>query len=166
MLIFSFIVEKPSLINWPTVGFPSYFLTIQSSKGDVINLNILDTMGVERGKCVTESYYKKADCCLLVYDITNKYSFEECKSYYKSKIRSKCKKNVKTILVGNKSDFEDRRVISNEEAEQFAFENNYFFVETSCSKNKNIAYAFITLIESINIHFPRKINSLNKYLNV
>ena len=166
MLIFSFINEKATLINNITCCFPNYFLDIQLSKGDVFNLNILDTMGVEKAKPITESYYKNADCCLLVYDITNKRSFEECKSYYKNQILGKCKKNVKTILIGNKSDLEDKRVISNEEAEQFAFENNYFFMETSCLENKNIQYAFVTLIESNNIHFPRKINSLNKYLHV
>ena len=46
-----------------------------------------------------ESYYYKADCCLLVYDITDKKSFKECIFYYKDKIKELCKKILKLLYV-------------------------------------------------------------------
>ena len=96
-------------------------------------------------------YYKKANCCLLVYDIADRNSFEECKNYYNDGIKEKCKKNVKVILLGNKTDLEDRRQVPPEEGAGFALDNDYIFMETSCLKNDNVADAFETLIEMTNI---------------
>ena len=97
------------------------------------------------------SYYRKADCCLLVYDITDRKSFIECKDYYNQKLMEKCKKNIQVILLGNKSDREKDRKVLPEEGAGFALENNYIFMETSCVRNDNVANAFEALIELTNI---------------
>ena len=97
------------------------------------------------------SYYQKADCVLLVYDISNRYSFDKCKNYYNPALKKKCKKDIKVILLGNKTDLEDLRQVPSEEGAGFALECNYIFIETSCLKNKNVANAFETLIEITNI---------------
>ena len=52
----------------------------------------MDTAGQERFRAINNSYYKKADCCLLVYDITDIKSFEDCKNYYNKQINDSCKK--------------------------------------------------------------------------
>ena len=83
---------------------------------------------------------------MLVYDITDSESFEECKNYYKKQISNICKKDIKVILVGNKADLEKSRKISSKEGAKFAKENNYFFKETSCENNFNVADAFETII--------------------
>ena len=83
---------------------------------------------------------------MLVYDITNQESFEECKYHYKNEIRNNCKEDVKVILVGNKKDLEKERKVSEEEGAQFADDSNYFFQETSCESNLNVADAFETII--------------------
>ena len=116
-----------------------------------MNVNILDTTGQEKFDALSESYYKKADCCLLVYDITNRASFDKCKNYYNPKLRELCKNDIKVILLGNKTDLEDQREVPPEEGAGFALECNYIFIETSCLKNKNVANAFETLIEITNI---------------
>jgi small GTP-binding protein len=118
-------------------------------------VHLLDTSGQEQYKAINERYYKKADCCLLVYDITNKFSFDECRDYYNKNLIEKCKKEVKVILLGNKTDLEDQRVIKSEEGAGFALENDYIFMETSCLKNTNVANAFETLIELTNIEAKR-----------
>ena len=110
----------------------------------------MDTAGQERFKSINTSYYRKADCCLLVYDISNKYSFDQLKDYFIETIKEKCKKNIQIILLGNKTDLEDKRQVSPEEGANLALANNYIFLETSCLKNKNVAYAFATLIEMTN----------------
>ncbi len=133
--------------------------------GSIVKVHLLDTSGQEIYKSINETYYKKADCCLLVYDITNRKSFDECKDYYNKNLIEKCKRDVKVILLGNKTDLEDQRVISPEEGAGLALENDYIFMETSCLKNSNVASAFETLIELTNIEEKRKQNK-NIQINV
>ena len=110
----------------------------------------MDTAGQERFKSINTSYYRKADCCLLVYDISERNTFDELKSYFIGKIKEKCKKDIQVILLGNKTDLENKRKIPSEEGGKLALENNYIFLETSCLKNTNVADAFETLIEITN----------------
>ena len=110
----------------------------------------MDTAGQERFKSINTSYYRKAECCLLVYDISDKYSFDQLKDYFIETIKEKCKKNIQIILLGNKTDLEDKRQVSSEEGANLALLNNYIFLETSCLKNENVADAFETLIEITN----------------
>ena len=91
-------------------------------------------------------HYERADCCILVYDITNLESFEVCKNFYQKEISKTCKKGIKVILVGNKVDLENTRKISKEIGAKFAKENDYYFKETSCDNNLNVADAFETII--------------------
>ena len=122
----------------------------------------MDTAGQERFKSINTSYYRKADCCLLVYDISNKYSFEQQKDYFIETIKEKCKKNNQIILLGNKTDLEDKRQVSSEEGAYLALLNNYIFLETSCLKNENVADAFETLIEITNREAKKAKNGVNQ----
>ena len=122
----------------------------------------MDTAGQERFKSINTSYYRKADCCLLVYDISNKYSFEQLKDYFIETIKEKCKKNIQIILLGNKTDLEDKRQVSSEEGANLALLNNYIFLETSCLKNENVADAFETLIEITNREAKKAKNGVNQ----
>ena len=93
----------------------------------------------------------------MVYDISNRKSFEECK-YYIGQIKERCKKNIKVILLGNKTDLE--RNVSTEEGTKLALDNKYIFKETSCKKNINVISAFEALIEITNIQAKK--NNANK----
>ena len=59
------------------------------------------------------------------------------------------------MLLGNKTDLENKREVSSDEGAGFALENDYIFMETSCFKNTNVANAFETLIEITNIEAKR-----------
>ena len=118
--------------------------------GSIVDVTIFDTAGQEKYKSITLSYYSKANCCLLVYDIASRKSFEEIKQYYNKKIKENCKNNIKVLLLGNKTDLEADRKVSSEEACKLALENDYIFMESSCLKNTNVANAFVTLIELAN----------------
>ena len=133
-----------------TIGIPKYFVSCKLSDGSLVNIQILDTAGQERFRSINTSYYREADCCLLVYDISDKKSFNEIKDYFIETIKDKCKKNIQIILLGNKTDLEDKRQIPSEEGAKLALINNYMFMETSCLKNSNVASAFETLIEITN----------------
>ena len=125
-------------------------------------MHTYDTAGQEQFRSLSENYYKKADCCLLVYDITKIESFEECLGYYNKCIHEKCKKNIPVILLGNKSDLEDKRVITSEDGALFSEQNGYMFMETSCLKNTNVSNAFETLIELTNREMQKNNNDLRR----
>ena len=104
------------------------------------------------------SYYNKADAILLVYDISNRKSFDKIKNYYCKKIKECCKKNnIPIILLGNKADLPNREV-QTEEGIALALQEKYKFKETSCVKNENVADAFEALIEMWNIENIKQMN--------
>ena len=132
------------------MGIPNYFSVYQLSDGSLVSVQIMDTGGAERFRSITTNYYRNADCCLLVYDITDENSFEEIKDFFNEKIKEKCKENIPVILLGNKTDLESERKVPSEKGANFCVENGYIFMETSCLKNENVADAFETLIEITN----------------
>jgi len=113
----------------------------------ISRLSIIDTAGQERFRSMNMTFFKKADSCILVYDITKKESFNSCKKYYIERIKELCKSNIKVILLGNKSDLEEKREVSEEEGKKLAASNNYLFLEISCRDNYNILEDFENLIE-------------------
>ena len=135
------------IVNVATIGIVHGFHTFQLSDGSLVNVNIVDTAGQENFRALSSQYYKKADGILLVYDITNEKSFENIKDYYFEQIKEKCKKNIKIIVLGNKTDLEEDRKVNPKEGANFAAKNGYMFLETSCLKNRFVADSFETLIE-------------------
>jgi small GTP-binding protein len=150
--LYSFISNQSKIKYLPTVGMEYYPVTYKLSDGNVINVHIYDTCGQERFNAISESYYKKGDGILLVFDITSQKSFDKIKDYYVANIREKCKKNIPIILLGNKTDLDDKRVVSQEEAIDLAVNEEFVYKETSCLKNENVADAFETIIEIWNIN--------------
>ena len=113
-----------------------------------IGCTLYDTNGTDRYKSLNETLYKKADGCLLVYDITNRRSFEQIKDYYIPKIKEKCQQNIFILLLGNKNDMEDKRIVSFKEGNTLALENKFIFKEVSCIKNENVFETFQNIIEN------------------
>ena len=163
--MYSFINDDSILFSGAPTIFESYSETFQLPDGSYVNCEILDTGGQEIYNALNRQYYQRADCCVLVYDITNEDSFKECKNYYYQEIINNCKKDIKVILVGNKTDLENYRKISTEEGAKFAEENKYYFKETSCENKSNVADAFETLIIMTNndIIKKEKENKENNY---
>ena len=140
-----------------TTGLDYYPLTYKLVDGGLINVHIWDTCGQERYDAIWEKYYKQADGILLVFDISNKESFNKIKKFYAQKIKDNCKLNIPIILLGNKTDLNDEREVTEEEAINLAIKEEYFYKETSCLLNENVADAFETIIEMWNI-YNKKIN--------
>ena len=134
-----------------------YFQYVQLNDGTIVKLRINDTAGQERFNAIVENYYKNVDCCLLVYAINSKQSFEKVKNYYVKEIKENCKMNVKVILLGNKADLKDQRQVSHEEGRDLALENGYMFMESSCKDNYNVSDAFTTLVEMTNNELKKNI---------
>ena len=133
LIFFSFLENKSGTRQTvPTLGCELCIQFFQFPDGTFIKCELLDTNSQNYNFDVAKIYLPKIDCCFLVYDITNKESFEQCKNYCREAILRNCKKDVKVMLIGNKSDLEDKREVSKEIGLKFANENNYFFRETSC----------------------------------
>ena len=111
-------------------------------------MQIWDTAGQERFKNIQASYYKGANGILVVYDITNKESFENLSSWL-IEIEKNGNKNVYKFLIGNKNDLEDQRVITKEQGDEFASINGMDFFETSTKTAYQVQEAFEQLTRDI-----------------
>ena len=130
-----------------TVGveFGSKQFTIE---GHSVKAQIWDTAGQERYKAITSAYYKGAKGAFIVYDITRKNSFESVERWV-SDIISVADKKITIILIGNKSDLEDQRQVTKEEAEEKANKLEIAFMETSALSGDNLEKAFEKMIDEI-----------------
>jgi len=113
-----------------------------------VKLKIWDTAGQERFRNITQQYYKGADGILLVYDITERNSFEKVREWMKQIQQNTNKEKIGIILVGNKCDLDERQV-SLEEGQNLAREFGILFYEASAYKDININESFESLVGEI-----------------
>ena len=127
----------------PTIGvdFKIKTFNIDSKK---IKMQIWDTAGQERFKNIIASYYRGAHGILLLYDVTDKDSFKNLSNWL-IEIEKNASKNVLKVLIGNKCDLEDKRVVTFNQGKEFADTYGLKFIETSAKKNLNVNEAFETL---------------------
>ena len=119
-----------------------------------IQFLIWDTAGVEKFKSVTKNYYKTSNVCIIVFDVTDKQSFEdvfEWLNFYKENCNEN---NNKIFLFGNKIDKNLERSVNAEDVDDFCKRNNLIYYETSAKDGKNINDVFknvgMKLIEEFN----------------
>ena len=111
-------------------------------------VQIWDTAGQENFRSVTRAYYKASAVAMVVYDITKEESFEHIKTWL-SDCKELAPNTVLLVLVGNKTDLEEQRVISKERGENLAKENNMLFFETSAKLGDGIEQTFQKSIEAV-----------------
>ena len=111
-------------------------------------VQVWDTAGQENFRSVTRAYYKASAVAMVVYDITNEESFQHIKEWIKD-CKDLAPKTVQLVLVGNKSDLEENRVITNERGAQLANENKMLFFETSALNGNGVEEAFQKSIELV-----------------
>lgn len=135
----------PSFIT--TIGIDFKIRTIELD-GKRIKLQIWDTAGQERFRTITTAYYRGAMGILLVYDVTDEKSFENIRNWY-SNIDQHASEGVNKILIGNKSDSIDKKVVPEEQGRELAAELKIPFMETSAKANTNVEEAFFSLARDI-----------------
>lgn len=120
------------------VEFGSYNMKIDDNE---IKLQIWDTAGQESFRSITRAYYRGSSVAFLVFDITNRDSFQNVLSWYED-IKNFSNKNYIIYLVGNKKDLDDKRKIAYEEAQMFAEEHGLKYFETSAKTDINVTHIF------------------------
>lgn len=111
-------------------------------------IQIWDTAGQENFRSVTRAYYKASAVAMVVYDITKEDSFLHIQNWLHD-CKELAPRTVILVLIGNKTDLEDQRVVARERGENLAKENNMIFFETSALNGNGIEEAFKKSIEVV-----------------
>lgn len=113
-----------------------------------IKLNIWDTAGQDRFKTITQAYYKGANGIVVVFDITDRITFDHVQNWFQE-IKKNAGEGVVRVLVGNKADLQDSRAVQKSEAEELAKSLGVFYIETSAKTGENVDSVFINLSRQI-----------------
>ncbi|XP_044528313.1 ras-related protein Rab-3A [Gracilinanus agilis] len=130
-----------------TVGIDFKVKTIYRNEKR-IKLQIWDTAGQERYRTITTAYYRGAMGFILMYDITNEESFNAVQDW-STQIKTYSWDNAQVLLVGNKCDMEDERIVSSERGRQLAEHLGFEFFEASAKDNINVKQTFERLVDII-----------------
>ena len=116
--------------------------------GRIYRIQIWDTTGQENFRSIARAYYKNSVCACIVYDITNRNSFNSIQSWIDDCVKQS-PKSILFILIGNKNDLNESREVQYEEGVEFAKKRNMIFLETSAKTGNNISTIFDKSIRQI-----------------
>jgi small GTP-binding protein len=112
-----------------------------------IRLQLWDTAGQERFNSITKNIYRGANGVLFVYDITSRQSFNSVKKWIKD--TQSIDEDIKGIILGNKIDLEDKRVVGTDELEEFGKERQMKVMEISAKNNINVNECFDLIVDEL-----------------
>jgi Ras-related protein Rab-1A len=131
----------------PTIGVDFKIKRFQVAD-KVAKLQIWDTAGQERFQTIISTYFKGAQGIFLVYDCTNKKSFQNIE-YWLGEAEKHAKKDVSIMLLGNKCDLDENREVTTIEGQELAEKLGIGFLETSAKNKTNVESAFMKLTKEL-----------------
>ncbi|XP_057312892.1 ras-related protein Rab-10-like [Hydractinia symbiolongicarpus] len=146
-LLFRFSDDAFNTTFISTIGIDFKIKTVEVD-GKKIKLQIWDTAGQERFHTITTSYYRGAMGIMLVYDITQEKTFDNIAKWLRN-IDEHASEGVERMILGNKCDMEDKRMVNKEKGEGIAREHGIRFYETSAKDNICVEEAFMQLTQDI-----------------
>ena len=148
-----------------TVGidFQDKTIEIEDKK---VKLQVWDTAGQERFRNVAKNYFQSSNGFLLVFDITDKESFQKLNDFWMDQLNMHAPKKAKSVLVGNKSDLAGQRQVSIEDAEKFAKDNNLKYYEVSAKEGTKVVELFFYLANEIYQSHTYEENNYNKNITL
>jgi small GTP-binding protein len=146
-ILLQFTEKKFNKAHLSTIGIDFKAKNIEVF-GQPVKLKVWDTAGQERFRQITQQYYKGADGIVLVYDVTEKETFDQVSEWIEEIYKHTNQDRIGIVLVANKIDLEPKKV-STEEGSQLASKYKMKFFETSALLNKNIDESFHALTEEI-----------------
>lgn len=141
-----------------TIGVDFRVRTFEQD-GQIVKLQIWDTAGQDRFRSITASYYRGAHCVLLVYDCTDRESFEAIPQWLRELRAAGASESVVVVLVANKTDrtAETGRVVTPEEGRDLAEYNDILYTETSAQSAKGVQEAFAMVVDTA---LPMRLNEM------
>eukprot|EP00742_Colponemidia_sp_Colp-10_P000184 GILJ01000207.1.p1 GENE.GILJ01000207.1~~GILJ01000207.1.p1 ORF type:complete len:204 (-),score=34.34 GILJ01000207.1:255-866(-) len=130
-----------------TIGVDFKIRTIELDN-KTIKLQIWDTAGQERFRTITSSYYRGAHGIIIVYDVTDRESFNNVKQWMAEIDRYACE-NVNKLLVGNKCDLVTKKLVTYDEGKELADSLGVQFLETSAKNSHNVEQSFTIMASEI-----------------
>uniref|UniRef100_A0A8C4NF45 small monomeric GTPase n=1 Tax=Eptatretus burgeri TaxID=7764 RepID=A0A8C4NF45_EPTBU len=117
--------------------------------GEEVQIDILDTAGQEDYAAIRDNYFRSGEGFLCVFSITEQESFSATGELREQILRVKEDENIPFLLVGNKSDLEEKRQVSVDEAHNRAGQWGVSYVETSAKTRANVDKVFFDLMREI-----------------
>ncbi|GAB5366832.1 hypothetical protein AAMO2058_001177500 [Amorphochlora amoebiformis] len=142
-----------------TVGIDMRIRTVEI-EGRKVKVKIWDTAGQEQFRVITRNYYRGAQGVVLVYDITNRPSFQHVTKWIRD-VKEYADEGVNVVLVGNKCDLETDRQVSKAEGREIAEKNQLAFFETSALSGIYVEDAFGELVTSAVAKLPPEEKTVN-----
>lgn len=135
---------SPDLRGNAGIDVKTKYIDIQNKK---IKLELWDTAGHERFRTISSKYYKGAMGIILVYDVSERNSFENVEEWISQINEETTAGEIEILLVGNKIDLE--RSVQKEEGEFLSKKYKIPFIETSAKEANNVEESFIQIASSI-----------------
>lgn len=132
-----------------TIGIDFLLKTMYLEDNKTIRLQLWDTAGQERFRSLIPSYIRDSHVAVICYDITNKKSFENLNKWIQD-VKLERGDDVIIVVVGNKSDLNNKRQVTMEECEAYLKSiNGKFCIETSTKANHNVKQLFKKIASSL-----------------
>ncbi|EAS04027.1 Rab-family small GTPase (macronuclear) [Tetrahymena thermophila SB210] len=146
-ILSQYIREDFDLENKDTIGveFDQKFYPTMPGQ-DKILVQLWDSAGKYGFLQKLPSYFRASTGALLIFDVTKKDSFLNCEKWYNT-ITSLADPHIQIVLVGNKTDLSNLRIVSRQEAEDFAKQRNIKYIEVSALTGNNIDEAVGIVVE-------------------
>ncbi|MFX1466950.1 MAG: GTP-binding protein [Promethearchaeota archaeon] len=140
-----------------TIGVNIVVHKIEINNGKKINFAIWDMGGQQRFVAVRATFYLGSQIVVYVFDLTNKESFDNLFRTWFQEVHRSCKPtSYKGLLIGNKADLTDSRVIDFETAKGFAEERGFKYLETSAKERTGITELVELLTDCIFVRPSQK----------
>ena len=127
------------------IDFVSRILNIRNKN---IRLNIWDTAGHEKYRMIANAYYRNSNAVCIVYDITNKISYQNIKKWIED-VKKNCSPSVNIYIIGSKLDVQYHRETNKKIVEKYCKENNFKYFEVSALDGFNIHNLFYDIAFSL-----------------
>ena len=137
-----FVEDKFPKNHIASVGVAYFTKTLVVDEHLTVKFDIWDTAGQERYRSINTLYYRGAAAAVIVFDLTQRSTFDAMKTQWLDSIRSCADSNIILVIAGNKSDMKENRVIPQEEIDAFCQKENLLYVETSALTGEGVSDLF------------------------
>jgi len=153
-LVLRFVKDQFDDYRESTIGAAFLTQTVTLDDQTTVKFEIWDTAGQERYKSLAPMYYRNANCAVVVYDITQSASLEKARSWVRE-LQRQADPSIVIALCGNKTDLENRRQVSQEEAKKYAAEEGLMWGETSAKSGEGVSDIFTAIANKLPLSAPQ-----------